>query len=815
MNTRLKRGATLGLIPVLFLVLIIIGAGMFIMTTIFGGSRQLTNATDAGTLASAKNLLAIGLTSSQISNLPLEFQALGVDNSGAPLGVDTDTGLAASSAIFNIYAFNRAAGLTLLVALNAAEDGSSSAINNANALIAYLNDFGTQLNNDLANDPSFANAFENLSNCNQSNMLGGGNIELGNNNNVQFARVSGAGKANIYFNSAFYANDPTIAGWVNKLTVNTGTMSQINSRYNSSDPSAEAGQPFVKGYQSLDMNAITGVQGFSPVVYTTAISPQEFSHMIDQNRFSNSGVSSSCYAPNNAIQAQGATTDTRTNLVCTALACAMLAAADNQYPISMPYGWIRIKNNPDAVAANRTDSSGALPAVPYYSEFGESIFNQQLWLGAGGFGGIDLANNGVFCTEAYDSATNPVDPGPAGYSGRAELTAWITYNTTPCSDPQYKDLRGLDSRLNPSIQQSDGSYVFDNVLSPTPNMRNSANFNQTATITDMLGVTSIVGYCNSTMYVGGATPDTCQNNLNTWIGNYVGYNYGTQGTLDTGSQASGGLTNLEYLKGEVLAGFYTFIEAYYVQGNHSATTDYTLTVPQYPSGSKVYQRSDAVDYSSPSNYPTVAFGTVGTPSDLLNQLYEYNASCANVSDNTQWTNLSAPLGKLLQRCQQILPTVQPADIETLLSTYPIDLNQYQYIYLPAGANKLAISQSPPAYLKPYPEYANPGCTLPDSTAPVSTCQDSDWNENGTYTQGNVPVSVNIFGTAINTSIYNGGGAYKGDGNTDLQPYLALNGTLNTYDAVSWVSNSGRYYFLGELSFGNYVNGTAGTFIQPN
>ncbi len=645
-------------------------------------------------------------------------------------------------------------------------------------------------------------------------MLGGTNIQLGNNEQVQFASIPSEGKANIYFNSAFYSNDPLLTNWISQMTVTTGTLSQPNSRYNANDPNAQSGQPFIKGYQALDMNAITGSTGFTPVVYAAAVSPQTLPHMIDVNRFNNSGVPGTCYAPNNAVQAQGVSTAGTTNLVCTALGCAMLGAADNQYPVSMPFGWIRIQNYPDAVTANASQNP-PMPSVPYYVEFGESIFNQQLWLGAGGYDGIDLANNGVFCTEAYDNSSNSLDLGPAGYSGMAELTAWITYNTTPCTNPNYTDNRGLDSRLDPSIQQPDGSYVFDNVPSPTPNIRVTGNYWQTATVNDMLGVTSIIGSCNSTMYINGSTPSYCQNNLNTWIGNYQGANYGQVGPLDNGSQATGGLTNLEYLKGEVLAGFYTFVDTYYNQNNQNAASfDLTLNVPQIPSGSKVYQRSAAVDYSVPSANPTVAFGTVGTPADLLNQLYNYNASCANVNDNSQWNNLSTPLGKLLQRCQQILPTATAADISALLATYTINLNQYQYIYLPAGTSQLAISQTPPAYLKPYPEYAHPGSTLPDGTT-LLTCQDSAWNQSGTYTKGNQPVPVSILYTAIDTNITNGGGALKGDGNTDEEPYLNFNGTLNTYDAVNWTSSSGRYYFLGELSFGNYLNGTAGTFIQPN
>jgi hypothetical protein len=810
MSSHRKKGATLGLIPVLLLVMILIGMATFIFTELFGGNRQLINATDAGALATARNLLAVGLMPTEVSQLPPEFQALGVDNSGAPTGVDGSTGLAANNSIFNVYAFNRAAGLTLLIALNAAEDGSPSAISNANTLINALNTFGTNLNADLANDPSFANTFIDLSSSNQTTMLGTSNIELGNNEKVQFASIPSEGKANIYFNSAMYSGDPLLTNWVNQLIVNSGTLSTVNSRYNTSDPNAQSGQPFVKGYQALDMTAVTGVNGFDPVVYATAVNPQKLPHMIDQTRFNNSGVSNSCYAPNNAVKAQGEVTEGHTNLVCTALACAMLGASDNQYPVCMPYGWVRIKNNPDALTANSTQAP-PLVSVPYWVNGQNSIFNSELWLGAGGYGGIDMANNGVFCTEAYDNPINPIDLGPPGYSGYSELAGWVTYNNSTTSDPTYKDALGHDSRLDPSKQQGDGSYILG-YPSPTGSLRFSSNYSQQAILSNMYGVTSIVAYCNSDMYVEGSTPTICQDpNLSMWVSNFNGPNGVNVGPYDNGSQSNGGLSNLEYLKGEVLGAYYDFVLATWLQ--QPTSTSFTLNTPQKPSGSKVYDRSSAIAYAVPSNYHSVAFGTVATPADLLNQLYNWNASCANVNDDGQWSDLSTPLGKLLQRCKQILPTVTEQQVTALLRTYTLNLNQYQYIYLPPGGQNLIISQTPPAFLKPYPEFATPGATIPDGTA-VLTCQDSAWSDAGTVSRTEGAIPVGISGNAVNT-VMGAGGSTFGDGGTHASPYMSFTGNLNTYDAVNWTSNSGRNYFLGELSFGNYVNGTYGTYLVPN
>ncbi len=814
-----RKGATLGLMPAIILLMIVIGMAVFYFAQFVGGNKELVNATDAGALATASNILAVGLTSDEVKNLPPEFQNLGVDNTGTPIGIDANTGSPdLTNAIFNVYAFNRAAGLTLLVALNAAEDGSPSAIYNANTLITALNNFGTKLNTDMQNSPSFANAFVNLATNNRVEMLGNSTISLGDNDQVQFANVpsDGSGKANVYFNSAIYQNDPTLKNWIQQMTSSSGATSQINSRYNASDPNAQAGQPFVCGYKALDMSTITGVPGFTPLIYTCAVNPGQLPHMIDQNRFNNLGASANCYAPSNSTLAKATATDNRSNLLCSALGCAMLGSSDNQYPIAMSYGWIRIKNNPDAIEANVSQSPAVVP-VPLWINGIASIFNNELWMGAGGYGGINLANNSVFDTEGYDNPNDPFDVGPPGYSGVGELNGWVCYNNSNPTDPTLKDQYGHDKTLDPSRLQNSGNYILG-YPSPTANVRMSGNFNQTATVNDMRGVTSVVAYCNSDMYIAGQTPQLCQDNLTTWTSNYraptTGPNGLSSGPYDNGTQPVGGLTNIEYLKGEVIGAYWDVIQQVHSGNNNPPGLTFTLNAPQLPSGSKVYDRSDQIAYAVPGSTHSVSFGTVGTPADLLNQLYTYNATCANVGDTTQWNDLTTPLGMLLQRAKQILPTVAGSDLTALLQTYPINLNQYQYIYLPIGGSKLTISQSPPAWLSPYPEHSKPGATIPDGTS-VLTCKDASWDDSGTYIKGKtgiVPISVS--NTVVN-SIAGGVNGIYGDGYTHQQPYDSFAGNLNTYDSVTWTSNSGRNFFLGELSFGNYVNGSYGTYTQAN
>lgn len=818
MNIHKRKGGVLGLVPGIILIIACVGLALYSLAEFFGGSKQLLNGTDSGALAAARQLLTVGLSQTEVKNLPIEFQSLGVDGTGVPTGVDPNNGAVnLNNAIFNIYAFNRAAGYTLLVALNAAEDGSQAAINNANALITDLNKFGTELNNNLANAPQLAATFTTLADNNNTNMLGSQSaISLGNNGQLQYACVpgNGTGKANIYFNAGTYSNDSTLKGWIVQITANSSAKSQINNRYNQSDPGAQAGQSFVPGYQPLDISAITGVAGFSTQIFASSVNPSQMPHMIDSGRFNQAGTAKNCYAPANSVSAQGNATSTvgGANLLCNALACATLGAYDNQYPITLPYGWIRIHNLPDAITANAAQSS-ALSPVPLWINFPNSIFNTELWSGAGGLYGIYVTNNAVFCTEGYSNPNDPFDYGPPAYSGKQELLAWINYTTTPCNNANDLDKYGHDMTLDPSRQQADGSYILG-YASPSPNMRYSANYEQLATVDQMHAVNAILAYCNSTMYDENPPSECTGQNLSTFISNYHDGIYDNAGPLDTGTQPTGGLTGLEYLKGEVIG---ELLKVYLSTMTNDEFTHFAfnLTVPQAPAGSKIYSRSNNTGYAVPTNERSVAFGTIGTPADLLNQLSSYGATDVNLQDNAQWTNSGSPLGKLLQRCQQILPAATAQDIISLLSANPIDLNEYQYIYLPVGGTKLAISKLPPLFLQQYTEYTNPGSIIPDSTA-VITCADQVWDDSGDWSYLNnyqrIPLGIcdNVVDAAIGVS-----GNIEGDGSTHQQPFTSFSGNLSTYDAVTWTSNSGRNNFLGELTFGNYVSGSYGSFAQPN
>jgi hypothetical protein len=269
------------------------------------------------------------------------------------------------------------------------------------------------------------------------------------------------------------------------------------------------------------------------------------------------------------------------------------------------------------------------------------------------------------------------------------------------------------------------------------------------------------------------------------------------------------VTNLEALKGEIITAWLT--DANTNTANASNFFNYTWTTNGAEfgndSGSKVYNQ-DGTGYAIPYNSGNIAFGTVGSPGQLLdqittNQINNGAATCVDTGlpDNnfSQWSNNNAELGRLFQRCQEILPGVTIGQVYALLYSHPIDLGQYQYIYLPPGGTALTISQTPPTFLNGLPEYTQPGATIPDGNA-LPICKDPDF--------------VGAVGNQVDSEIGEWGQNITGDNNLHDMPFQVFNGAASTYDYAVWRPSSGANNLLGELSFFNHVSAN-GVFSSPN
>lgn len=150
--SRLRKptGAVMALVITCLLLLALTAVSFFYIIETFSGDKQLCNATDAGALAGAQQILSVNLTKDQVKsipNVPQEFLSLGVKPDGT---VDQDS----STAIFDIRAYNNCASYTTYICLNAAASGTTAAITSANAVIAALNAYAFALNEKMQDSTS-------------------------------------------------------------------------------------------------------------------------------------------------------------------------------------------------------------------------------------------------------------------------------------------------------------------------------------------------------------------------------------------------------------------------------------------------------------------------------------------------------------------------------------------------------------------------------------------------------------------------------------------------------------------------------------
>jgi hypothetical protein len=777
---RRGNGATISLVATLTVTLVLIGTLFFFLARLLGGDRQTMNATDAGALGAARSVIGIGVPQSSVAP---EFQGLGINvHTGQP---DPINGL------MNIFAYNRAAGSATLIAMNALEENTPAAFTNANAVIASLQTLGDNLNSAIITSGQLGNttslSFQNIASQNNINMMGPtssvnliGDLTFGA---VSTGFSGTGGKANVYFNPATFSTDPfypTVAAGIEDTSGSVRSVAQpdpLSTSY-AAQPLYSEGQPLLQAYNAINLDTRLST------IYLAAVCPSAKPHLIDMNRFV-AAPARVGYAPVNSLQGTTQTFETnRSNVALNHVACALVGSLYNEYPVSLVHGYIRIHNGPDARVANP-----ALAGVYGSVDGSSNIFNNELYAGPGGGGGMIITNNGCFGT-LYSGVDN-------------EFNEWAAYNTSV-----GLDVLRHDHKLDPTRGQQFGVwYPTTNVAQvywPYPNqtVHIGAGLNQLATINDMRGITSVVDFSCNTVTI--QSDPLCSSMLGTFQGNY--------GSSGNGSPVPPGttLTNLEALKGEVITAWLNDAQSNVANAANFFGYTFTTNGSEFgnDSGSKLYNL-DGTGYATPTNTATIAFGTVGSPGQLMdqitqNQLNQGVGTCIDTGtvpphNFSQWTDTSTIIGRFFQRCQEICPGTTGAQVYSLLYQYPIDLGQYQYVYLPVGASTLALSRTPPTFLNGLPEYSQPGVTIPDGPA-LPNCQD--------------PNFTGVIGNQVDSEIGEWGQNIMGDSNLHDMPFQSFNGTASTYDYAVWKPSSGANNILGELSFFNHVSAN-GTFSAPN
>lgn len=638
MKLRRRRGATLGLVAVVVLVIAILGFGFFFLSKIMGGGREVANATDAGSLNVAKRALVD----------PTAFVPANSEFDG--LGVNKTTGVPNNSREFNLLAYNRAVGRAMLIALNAKAIGSASSPI-VQEVMLELKDLGERLQNTLDGTGTLPGYFTNIAGSANVKMMGPGS-------NVQ---LSGAivpswmvpadpnnAKTNVYIK-------PEVVqpigqdGELGNYTVAAATIKSKGNWPQGFFTSA-SGFPFLRAYQQISF-----VNGVNIPLIGAAVGPQDRPHLVNLGEF-NQHLAKVGYAPPNSWRTNSQSREMKSGSMGGAVACAVVGSLDAEYEACIPRGYIKIKNFDSAEVVTGE-------SLPYSDVDGsESIFNKEFWTGPGGTGPTFYSQNGsVFgangdgagsefaAWDAYnDTKNNPVGPGP-NLVQRSDDNAW--YNLT------------LDPLRNTGAPTHTRSKNSRPAASETV-IRSGAVFDQRATIGELLAINGIQGNCDFT----NAFQGVCDNARPT-----MRINFESPGPTPGGnSGGSPGATGVEYVKAKVIEGF---------NQDRDCTS---VSAPAQPTGMKIKGNGP---YNTP-NKP-VKFMAVGSPYALLLEVDKGAPSCA----------ATTILNAIIQRAREIhpgdsFPVIKQKVIDAL-SSRDLPPGQQMYLWCDNSGNFNMTTSLPP------------------------------------------------------------------------------------------------------------------------
>jgi len=638
MNRRRRKGATLGLVAVCVLVIIVVGVGCFFLAKIFGGGREVANATDAGTLNIAKSTMRNG--DLNVGVLPGAYPDFALCAQAPAAG---------GTATINLLTYNRCVAQTLLVAVNAKNENTGQATTNAQAVITELNALGTALNTLLGNAPTMETYFTAVKN--DTRMWGNTGV---NPVGYQTSWMKPGGAANVWFTtnelaalSFFPANADTTG--VANLTPPTGP-----------NGTGSADGHYMEGYVSL---AVPGITDGGHQIFGVPVFPQQNPHLVAGKDFLASPQPAASVPPN-SFQVNSSSQDAKSTTFGGAVAAAIVGAVKTgaggqnfQFPAAIPGGYIALTNLP----------GHTLPAGYRGFDNSDNIFNNELYLGPG----IDVASVG--------NGASPPAPAVFSNTDMSGIAAWAAFNNSGPGSPGYtadtlygpNPLNGnkiRNANLDPTAAHPPSNFY----VAATP-----GNAGTTASIADMLQIMGSDINCLNQLNANGQLSGSCQSWLTTF---QQTFHPGPSG----GSPADNSpvFSNLDILKGKIIADFQAGIQATgNIDGNAvNAGGPYGLGV--LVNG---FNATPTPQYGCPIMQGT---GPNCTINNLLGQVDQQSATptCATQLITNQIT----------QRCYEIKPDAAPATVAALFNQQ-LPMNTTLYIYLPNGdpTQQLAISATAP------------------------------------------------------------------------------------------------------------------------
>jgi hypothetical protein len=766
---RRRRGSTLGLVAICVLVIIVIGIAVFFLSKIMGGGREVANATDAGTLNSAKQMLKIGVPP---GTNPYDFTSLVY-----PPGANGIT----------LLTYNRAVAAALLISINAQKAGGTAPAKAAQ-VIAEVNAMGDALTAQILSGSTF-------SDLNNNTRMWGNNGVNGSINGVAYMKSQDPGATNVYFNTN------SLDGFA--LPISPTQFTPLNQV----PGGVQNPGKYMAGYTAI--NPPTGGQMFG-----TPVMPQQAPHLVSLSDF-NAAQAKFGSAPPNALKANTSSFEQKSAVFGGALACA-IAGAINQGGTNGPLG-----NGFEFAAALPTGyieflNWRANPTPPGYDPNalnGDNIFNEEIGGGPGGiystwisgdttnvntiqnvafmsnattgFGSANLL--AAWCKWAYDGGTGTPPKGTVFVGAKgADLKPGFSAGNLPTAAAKntLKTIYGL-YQSNAGVINDCGLQVatgpnygltgpcvsgfgamqatFQRTVPQTGAVNNSQNFSQV----DWAKATVIVAFQGKGGPNGFKTTNPATGNVTSQTLNF------NQGDLN-GQSINNGVTI-----------------------NMDSTDDSGLGV--YRDYGQVGQRMTNPTNSMPvpNQGYTLPLEGVGTILQLMQQTM--GPTC-----------LAGVKKDILTRCQQIQPRTKASDVDTLLNT-PFPMASYSsspntrasdqtanklYIYLPNNdlSKPLQIDAGPP-----------PGAS--------ATIVDPD-GQQPNFGDACMTVQYDLQSTLVDTLDV---GASQGDEYVHMAPYVDMTPPtgMTATDRALWWPGSGAMRTLGRLTFRETGLAAGTTFSHIN
>lgn len=314
MSHRRQTGGTLALVAASLIIIIMVAVGLFFLSQLLGGGLEAQHATDAGNLNVAKN----ALHSPSIS----------------PKGAESDEfgGLFTNGKI-DLENYNKLAGKALIVAMNAAAEGTSSAADHAKSelnMVEGSGGIGERLCTALQDGSSKKGFFDAVSAANSLRMLNWNGASANSDASfdaVSFMRKNAKAPANVYLRQSQFPGVPDQASFVSR-------------NFQASEGKDADKKLFPFGYTPI---SIAGLN-----VYAVPVRPGEQPHLVNQEEFENEKTSpltsgSKSLLPPNAFMSNSAAHEMH-GFGVKMRSSAIVGTLAPSAAASIPHGYIVIDN---------------------------------------------------------------------------------------------------------------------------------------------------------------------------------------------------------------------------------------------------------------------------------------------------------------------------------------------------------------------------------------------------------------------------------------------------------------------------------------